>query len=265
MMLAGLVGGCRSQSAATATPAADSIDEARARGVARQNVGDPCREGVVEAQRREHAGRAMWRVTCEVPVSRQSNEIHVIWIDAVSGEVDTRRSEFRARQAELVEAKIDEQTAIEHAKQKLGVRCLRSTWEVDPVERGGEPWWDVKCTATGDEAQHMASAMVNAVTGHVEVDQFELEAHGSRPNHKRRDTEPRADPVDQQRAIAIARRAIGEGSLSCAAELQSFDSGRRWSVECALEPREGRPDEQTVWVDATTGDAELVRSGDGTF
>jgi hypothetical protein len=64
--------------------------------------------------------------------------------------------------------------------------------------------------------------------------------------------EPAQDRVDAQGAIEVAHRALGDGAVHCTAALQTFDTGRRWNVEC-----EG---DRTVWVDAHTGDAELVGS-----
>lgn len=240
------------------------IDEARARGVARQSAGDVCRRGHVSAQRREFGGRNMWRVECTRPVSRQSEEVHVIWIDAVSGVVDSERSDLRdTDQIAEGPVRVDEARAIELAKSKLGMRCLRSHWVVAAAERDGQLWWDVSCTASGDAGDHVASALVSASTGEVEVDHFQLEARSTRKRAVRPELGEERDQIDRGTAITIARRALGDSGLPCEAELQSFDSGRRWTVSCHLDqPVEGSS-ERTVWVDANSGDAELVTDLDG--
>jgi hypothetical protein len=206
----------------------------------------------------------MWRVECTRSVSRQSEEVHVIWIDAVSGAVDSARSEMRSKQAAASHPpSIDEKRAIELAKQKLGIRCLRSRWVVNPTERDGQPWWDVSCTASGDTAEHVASALVSATTGEVEVDQFQLEARSPSHGAVRPKLGEERDEIDRKKAITIARRALGDEGLPCEAVLQSFDSGRRWTVSCHLaQPIDGSAD-RTVWVDAHSGDAELVVGLDG--
>jgi hypothetical protein len=251
------LGACAPRVGASA-PAPEAIDEARARGIARGVVGDPCRRGEVAAQRREHGGRPMWRVACALPLSRESAELHVVWIDAVTSRVETTRSELVARGQAPADAAIGQGEAIELARAKLGIRCLRSTFTADATQREGRPWWDVKCTAAGDEAEHVSSALVDATTGEVEIDQFELDVHGPRtPRSSIRAVEP-AEAVSESGALEIARKLLGPDAARCRAEHQSFDSGARWAVRCEVPVPGASPLPRTVWIDAATGAAEIA-------